>query len=91
MQSKRNREKNKPYLLDEMPLKFMLNLALWTRRLFDTQSWLRLFIHVFPGLTGIEVNCSVTSAAYYTYRVLLPFYFRLLDSFPVVFFLLHIT
>ena len=37
MQSKRNLENNKPCLLDEMPLMFMLNLALWTQRLFDTQ------------------------------------------------------
>ena len=65
MQSKRNLENKKPYLLDEMP-PLLLNLTLGTRRLFDTQSWLTHFMYVFSWLTCMDVNRSLTSAADYT-------------------------
>ena len=34
-----------PYLLNFTPPAFILNLALWTRRLFDARSLVELFIH----------------------------------------------
>ena len=59
-------ENSLPYFSQLKAPAFILNLASWTQRLFDTRSLLELFIHETMVFLHLCLQTVVISGAYYT-------------------------